>query len=85
MITYFLAHSWNDIQKNLNLTLHVRIYSFLYWRGFCCLQSKRLEDAKRNLEDETLKRTDLQNQLLSLEESNKFDRSMLENQLSETR
>jgi len=47
--------------------------------------SKRLEDAKRNLEDETLKRTDLQNQLLSLEESNKFDRSMLENQLSETR
>ena len=49
------------------------------------MQSKRLEDAKRNLEDETLKRTDLQNQLLSLEESNKFDRSMLENQLSETR
>ena len=53
--------------------------------GSFCLQSKRLEDAKRNLEDETLKRTDLQNQLLSLEESNKFDRSMLENQLSETR
>jgi len=47
--------------------------------------SKRLEDAKRNLEDETLKRTDLQNQLLSLEESHKFDCSMLEQQLNETR
>jgi len=47
--------------------------------------SKRLEDAKRNLEDETLKRTDLQNQLLSLEESHKFDCSMLEQQLSETK
>ena len=47
--------------------------------------AKRLEDAKRNLEDETLKRTDLQNQLLSLEESHKFDCSMLEQQLNETR
>jgi len=47
--------------------------------------SKRLEDAKRNLEDETLKRTDLQNQLLSLEESHKFDCSMLEQQLNETK
>ncbi len=45
----------------------------------------KLEDAKRNLEDETLKRVELQNQLLSLEESVKFEKTMLEKQLNETR
>ena len=45
----------------------------------------KLEDAKRNLEDETLKRVDLQNQLLSQEESLKFENNMLEKQLNETR
>jgi len=47
--------------------------------------SKQLDDAKKNLEDETLKRTDLQNQLQTKEESLKFENSMLEQQLSETR
>jgi len=47
--------------------------------------AKRLEDAKTNLEDETLKRTDLQNQLLSLEEKHSFDTSILEQRLNETR
>jgi len=47
--------------------------------------AKRLEDAKTNLEDETLKRTDLQNQLLSLEEKHNFDTSILEQRLNETR
>ena len=45
----------------------------------------KLEDAKRNLEDETLKRVDLQNQLMSLEENLKFENQMLEKQLNETR
>ncbi len=45
----------------------------------------KLEDAKRNLEDETLKRVELQNQLMSLEESGKFEKTMLEKQLNETR
>jgi len=47
--------------------------------------TKQLEDAKRNLEDETLKRTDLQNQLQTKEEGLKFENSMLEQQLNETR
>ena len=47
--------------------------------------AKQLEDAKRNLEDETLKRTDLQNQLQTKEESLKFENSMLEQQLNETK
>jgi len=47
--------------------------------------AKRLEDAKQNLEDETLKRTDLQNQLLSLEEKHNFDTSVMEQRLNETR
>jgi len=47
--------------------------------------AKRLEDAKQNLEDETLKRTDLQNQLLSLEEKHNFDTNVLEQRLNETR
>ena len=46
---------------------------------------KRLEDSKKNLEDETLKRVDLQNQLLSVEEHLKFENQMLEQQLNETR
>ena len=35
--------------------------------------TKRLEDSKKSLEDETLKRVDLQNQLLSVEEQLKFE------------
>merc|ERR1719266_1625407 len=46
---------------------------------------KRLEDSKKNLEDETLKRVDLQNQLLSVEEHLKFENQMLEQRLNETR
>ena len=46
---------------------------------------KKLEDAKKNLEDETLKRIDLQNQLQTSEESLRFENSMLEQQLNETR
>jgi len=46
---------------------------------------KRLEDGKKNLEDETLKRVDLQNQLLSVEEHLKFENQMLEQRLNETR
>ena len=46
---------------------------------------KKLEDAKTNLEDETLKRVDLQNELMSKEESMKFENQMLEQQLNETR
>lgn len=45
----------------------------------------KLEDCKRNLEDETLKRVDLQNQLMSQEENLKFENQMLEKQLNETR
>lgn len=47
--------------------------------------SKQLEDAKLNLEDETLKRTDLQNQLLSMGEELNFEKSILEQQLNESR
>lgn len=46
---------------------------------------KRLEDAKKSLEDETLRRVDLENQLLSTEEQLKFENQMLEQQLNETR
>lgn len=46
---------------------------------------KKLEDAKQNLEDETLKRIDLQNQLQTQQEEMKFDNQMLEQQLNETR
>jgi lamin B len=46
---------------------------------------KKLEDAKRNLEDETLKRIDLQNQLQTTKESMRFEQSMVEQQLNETK
>merc|ERR1712029_650041 len=46
---------------------------------------KKLEDSKKNLEDETLRRVDLENQLLSKEEQLKFENQMLEQQLNETR
>jgi len=46
---------------------------------------KKHEDAKASLEDETIKRVDLQNELLSKEESMKFENQMLEQQLNETR
>ena len=42
-------------------------------------------DAKKNLEDETLKRIDLQNQLQTIQEEHKFENSILEQQLNETR
>ena len=45
----------------------------------------KLADAKKNLEDETLKRIDLQNQLQTLGEEHKFENSILEQQLNETR
>lgn len=45
----------------------------------------KLADAKKNLEDETLKRIDLQNQLQTLGEEHKFENSVLEQQLNETR
>lgn len=47
--------------------------------------AKSLETSKKNLEDETLQRIDLQNQLMSLEEQLKFENQMLESQLNETR
>jgi len=46
---------------------------------------KKFADAKKNLEDETLKRIDLQNQLQTMQEEHKFESSMLEQQLNETR
>ena len=46
---------------------------------------KRLDETKKNLEDETLKRVDLQNQVMSIEESMKFENNLLEQQLNETR
>ena len=44
-----------------------------------------MADAKKNLEDETLKRIDLQNQLQTMQEEHKFENSILEQQLNETR
>lgn len=41
------------------------------------------EDSKKNLEDETLKRIDLQNQLQTQGEQLKFDKTLLEQELSE--
>lgn len=49
------------------------------------LLKKKLEDSKKNLEDETLKRIDLQNQLQTQSEQHKFDQSIVEEQLNETR
>lgn len=46
---------------------------------------EKLADAKKNLEDETLKRIDLQNQLQTQQEEHKFENHMLESQLNETR
>lgn len=46
---------------------------------------KKFEETKTSLEDETLKRVDLQNQLMSVEEAMKFENKMLEQQLNETR
>jgi len=45
----------------------------------------KLADAKQNLEDETLKRIDLQNQLQTQQEEAKFENHMLEQQINETR
>ena len=47
--------------------------------------ASKLADAKKNLEDETLKRIDLQNQLQTMQEEHKFENSILEQQLNETR
>jgi len=46
---------------------------------------KKLEDSKKNLEDETLKRIDLQNQLQTQGEEMKFNNTMMEQQLNETK
>ena len=45
----------------------------------------KLADAKKNLEDETLKRIDLQNQLQTMQEEHKFENAIREQQLNETR
>jgi predicted RNase H-like nuclease (RuvC/YqgF family) len=45
----------------------------------------KFEDARAKLEDETLKRIDLQNQLLTLTEENRFSQNILEQQLNETK
>ena len=45
----------------------------------------KLADAKQNLEDETLKRIDLQTQLQTQQEEAKFKNHMLEQQINETR
>ena len=47
--------------------------------------ASKLADAKKNLEDETRKRIDLQNQLQAMQEEHKFENSNLEQQLNETR
>jgi len=46
---------------------------------------KKLDESKKNLENETLKRIDLQNQLQTQGEEMKFDNQMLEQQLNETK
>merc|ERR1719296_722888 len=46
---------------------------------------KKLEDSKKNLEDETLKRIDLQNQLQTQGEEMKFNNTMMEQQLNESK
>ncbi len=45
----------------------------------------QLADAKKNLEEETLSRIDLQNQLITSQEGLKFENSLLEQQLNETK
>ena len=47
--------------------------------------ASKLADAKKNLEDETLKRIDLQNKLQTMQEELKFENSILEQQLNEAR
>jgi len=46
---------------------------------------KKLEEYKQNLENETLKRIDLQNQLQTQAEQHKFDNTLLEEQLNESK
>ncbi len=46
---------------------------------------KQVADAKRNLEEETLRRIDVQNQLQTSQEGLKFENSLLEQQLNETK
>jgi len=45
----------------------------------------KLEDAKEKLQDETLKRLDLQNQLQTIQEEHQFNQQIMEQQLNETR
>ena len=45
----------------------------------------KLADAQKNLEDETLKRIDLQNQLQTAQEEAKFNNSVLTQQLNESK
>ena len=44
--------------------------------------ASKLADAKKNLEDETLKRIDLQNQLQTMQEEHKFENAIREQQLN---
>lgn len=46
---------------------------------------RQLADAKKNLEEETLQRIDLQNQLQSAQENFKFEKSMVEQELNDTK
>ncbi len=45
----------------------------------------QLADAKKSLEEETLSRIDLQNQLITSQEGLKFENNLLEQQLNETK
>ena len=69
--------------ENTNPTTLILL--FYYFRTENNRLEKKLDDAKRNLEDETLKRIDLQNQLQTSQEGLKFENQLLEQQLNETR
>lgn len=68
-----LQQSYNDVSNRLNVsdgelkTLKPEHAKLL----------KKLEDSKKNLEDETLRRVDLENQLLSKEEQLKFENQVI--------
>ena len=51
----------------------------------CDRLKRKLEDSQRNLEDETLKRIDLQNQLQTAQEEAKFNNTILTQQLNESK
>jgi len=51
----------------------------------CDRLKRKLDDSQRNLEDETLKRIDLQNQLQTAQEEAKFNNTVLTQQLNESK